>query len=196
MKKIRKRSSPSSHVTTRVSGRVGSRHDAVGGESAAFARSGGGTAFREHVSFPSLADLRPCPPARLPDVKSSLLAEMSSSSSPSSRGGNIDAAVMDRLHETAYQASPAGNSLGGPVLGTPGGVGSLTPDDVRGVAGRIRGSDVVVSGTGRGDHGRLVEGAEKAYGHLPKSPAAAGGGGTKAVVGAGEKSHFIGSDVR
>ena len=190
MKKIRKRSSPSSHVTTRVSGRVGSRHDAVGGESAAFARSGGGTAFREHVSFPSLADLRPCPPARLPDVKSSLLAEMSSSS-PSSRGGNIDAAVMDRLHETAYQASPAGNSLGGPVLGTPGGVGSLTPDDVRGVAGRIRGSDVVVSGTGRGDHGRLVEGAEKAYGHLPKS-----GGGKAAVVGGGEKSHFIGSDVR
>jgi hypothetical protein len=167
-----------------VSGCVGSRHDAVGGESAIFARSGGGTACREHVSFPNLANLRSCPP-HLPDVKSSLLAEMSSSR------GNSDAAVMDRLHETAYQTSPAGNSLGGPVLGTPGGVESLTPDDVWRVAGKIHGSDVVVSGTGCGDHGRLVEGAEKAYGHLPKS------GGKKAVVvGGGEKSHFIGSDVR
>ena len=172
---------------------VGSRYDAIGGESAAFARSSsGGIVGREHVSFPSIATLHSCPPD-LSDIKAALLAEMGASSPSSPRN---DAAVMDRLHETAYQTSPVGNSLGSPVLGTREGVASLTADDVRGVAGRTRGEDVVVAGTGSGEHGRLVEEAERAYGHLPKSPAAAGGGGTKAVVAAGEKSHFIGSDVR
>ena len=183
---------------------VGSRYDVIGGESAAFARSsspcgGGGAVGREHVSFPSLATLHSCPPD-LPDIKAALLAEMGASSSPSSSSPrrNDAAMIMDRLHETAYQTSPVGNSLGSPVLGTPGGVASLTADDVRKVAGRTRGEDVVVAGTGSGEHDRLVEEAEKAYGHLPKSSssAAAARGGTKAVVGAGEKSHFIGSDVR
>ncbi len=163
----------------RVSG-VGSRHDAVGGESAAFARSvPGGVVGREFVSFPSLATLHSAP-ARLDDVRASLALE-------ASRASILDAAV-DRLHETAYQGSPGGDSLGSPLLGTPESIARIGPEDVRKVAGRTHGIDVVVAGTGWGEHGRLVEDAEGAYGHLPR----AGHHGVRVSA----KSSFVGSDVR
>ena len=173
-----KRASPSSYVTTRISG-IGSRYDKVGGESAIFARSSGGTVGREFVSFPSLVPLGH--PTDLSDIKSALVAEIASAS--------YDDQMMDRLHETAYQTSAVGNSLGSPLLGTADSVSSVTAGDVKSVAGNTWGEDVVVVGTGSGEHGKLVEDGAKAYGSLPKS-------GGAAVVKAGEKSSFIGSDVR
>jgi predicted Zn-dependent peptidase len=179
------RSTPSSHVTTRVSG-VGSRYDRVGGESAMLARAvDGGKVCRECVSFPSLPSLDV---SDISAMRSGLISEI--------EGMSQDAVVMDRLHETAYQTSSVGNSLGSPLSGTSETVSSLTVADVRGLLSNVRGEDVVVVGTGSGEHDKLVDDVIKAYGTLPSSSGGGGGGKGKAVVKAGEKSSFIGSDVR
>jgi predicted Zn-dependent peptidase len=106
--------------------------------------------------------------------------------------------MFDRLHETAYQTSYMGNSLGSPLYGTAESLGHVTKSDVDALLDTIHGGDVVVvatgnNGSGDASHDKLVEDASKAYGNLPSSAWASAAG---SVVKAEDKSAFIGSDIR
>jgi hypothetical protein len=76
--------------------------------------------------------------------------------------------MLDRVHETAYQTSSVGNSLGSLLRGTVETIGGVTVSDVKCLTSQIRGMDVVVVGTGSGAvHDKLVEDVSKAYGMVP-----------------------------
>ncbi|KAL3808182.1 hypothetical protein ACHAXA_011781 [Cyclostephanos tholiformis] len=174
---------PSSYVTTRVSG-TGSRYDRVGGESAILARAvDGGRVGRECVTFPSMPSL---------DVVSDDIYASKSGLISEIGGMSHRAMVMDRLHETAYQTSSIGNSLGSPLSGTSETVSSLTAGDVRGLLTNLRGDDVVVVGTGSGEHDRLVDDAQG------DGTAASGGGeaGQAGDVTRGDIRERVGDLIR
>jgi hypothetical protein len=79
-----------------------------------------------------------------------------------------EAQMLDRVHESAYQTSSVGSSLGSPLRGTVETIGGVTVSDVKCLTSQIRGMDVVVVGTGSGAvHDKLVEDVSKAYGTLP-----------------------------
>ena len=162
------------------------------------AGGGGGIVGREYISFPGLSS-------------------SSSSSSNSTAATTIDnknkvlatiekmtheTHMFDRLHETAYQTSYMGNSLGSPLYGTAESLGHVTKSDVDALLGTIHGGDVVVVATGGNNgsggaaaslHDKLVEDVSKAYGNLPSSAKVSAAG---SVVMAEDKSAFIGSDIR
>ena len=163
--------------------------------------AGGGIVGREYISFPGVSSL-----------SSSSLSSPSSSSSISTaattpinktkvsatiRTMTHETHMFDRLHETAYQTSYMGNSLGSPLYGTAESLGHVTKSDVDALLNTIHGGDVVVVATGNGSgassHDKLVEDASKAYGNLPSSARASAAG---SVVKAEDKSAFIGSDIR
>jgi len=169
----------SSYTTTRISG-VGSRHDKIGGESALLASSLGGVTGREHIALSGLPSLSSGGSIVSDDLKSSLSAKVANAS--------YEAQMMDALHSTAYQTSSTGNSLGSALEGSVESIASVTEGDVVALASGVTGGDVVVVGTGGGVHEKLVEEVGRAYGGL-------GGGGSE-VAAVGEKSAFIGSDVR
>ena len=180
-KKI-KNSSGSSYTTTRISN-TGSRYDKVGGEAAILASSLGGAVGREHISLNSLSKLGgDLSGEQLDALKAALTAKVDTSS--------YESQMMDHVHATAFQSSPAGNSLGNALEGTADSIASITAGDVAGVLAGVSGSDVVVVGTGSGVHDKLVEDASAAYGAL------ASGGSGKEVGSVGTSSAFIGSDVR
>eukprot|EP00584_Thalassiosira_punctigera_P010358 CAMPEP_0172525952 /NCGR_PEP_ID=MMETSP1067-20121228/954_1 /TAXON_ID=265564 ORGANISM="Thalassiosira punctigera, Strain Tpunct2005C2" /NCGR_SAMPLE_ID=MMETSP1067 /ASSEMBLY_ACC=CAM_ASM_000444 /LENGTH=459 /DNA_ID=CAMNT_0013309351 /DNA_START=30 /DNA_END=1412 /DNA_ORIENTATION=+ len=172
----------SSYTATRISG-CGSRHDKVGGEAAILASSLGGVVGREHISLSSLTGLGAGVSSdQLDSLKAALTAKVGNAS--------YESQMMDHLHSTAFQISPAGNSLGNALEGTAESIASISADDVAGALTGVNGSNVVVVGTGSGSHDKLVEDAGKAYGTL----ASAGTG--KEVGSVGESTAFIGSDVR
>jgi processing peptidase subunit beta len=172
------------YTTVRLSG-VGSRFDKVGGEHALFAKSLGGSVGREHITLPGLTSLSNVTVAE--DVFKTLKANQIASFA---NAASHDAHIMDRLHETAFQSSPSGNSLGNALEGSADSVESLSASSVSSLMGGLTGSNVVVVGTGSGNHDKLVEEADKALGSLKS------GAGSKAVGAVGEKPYFIGSDIR
>lgn len=144
---------------------------------------------REHISLsgiiPSLSSTTEV--NDLDNLKATLSAKVTNSS--------YESQMMDHLHSTAYQTSPQGNSLGNALEGSVESIASITKEDVASVLGNVSGGDVVVVGTGGGGgsgHEKLVEDVEKAYGGLAKGV----GSGSSEVASLGEKSAFIGSDVR
>lgn len=170
--------------STRISG-VGSRFDKVGGEAALLCsvlNRGGGEVGREHISGGcDLSALDGLTDERLGELKSALIAKIG--------GASYESQMFDHVHSTAFQSSPSGNSLGNALEGTAESVASVTVDDVKEAASRIAGSNVVVVGTGIGNHDTLVSMASEKYGSLPGTTG-------KEVATAGEKAAFIGSDVR
>jgi len=168
-----------SYTTTTLTN-AGSRFDKVGGEAALLASSLGGTVSRESISLSGLTPLTNSI-SNLDSLKSSLSTKVSNSS--------YDIQMMDHLHSTAYQTSSPGNSLGNALEGSVESIDAITAGDVSGVLGNVSGSNVIVVGTGCGNHEKLVEEAGKQYGDLKSV------GGSEVVAG-GEKSAFIGSDVR
>lgn len=175
----------SNYTTTRLTNH-GSRHDNVGGEAAILASHLNGTVGREHISIAGIhgagltgGDLTT---AQLTSLKSALLTKKS--------GESYESQMMDHLHATAFQTSPSGNSLGMALEGTSDSIGEISTGDVASVLAGLVGSDVVVVGTGSGDHEKLVEEAGVAYGGLKS------GGTGKEVGSVAEKSAFLGSDVR
>jgi len=173
----------SSYTTTRLTN-CGSRHDTIGGEAAILASALGGSVGREHISIPSIHQ------AGLTggDISADQLAALKSALALKHSSAGYESQVMDQLHSTAYQTSPSGNSLGNALEGTKDSIGDV--EGVAGVLANVVGSDLVVVGTGGGEHERLVEQANAAYGGLK------GGGSGKEVGSVGERSHFLGSDVR
>ena len=99
--------------------------------------------------------------------------------------------MLDQLHSTAYQTSPNGNSLGSLLEGSAESIASLTTEDVTNVVKGVKGSDVVVVGTGAGVHDKLVEETNAVLGGLSNV-----GSSGKDVVNASDASNFLGSDVR
>ena len=120
--------------------------------------------------------------AQVESLKAALTAKVGNAS--------YESQMMDHLHSTAFQTSPAGNSLGNALEGTAESIASITNGDVAAVMASVTGSNVVVVGTGSGSHDELVENVSKSYGTL----ASAGSG--KEVGSVAESSAFIGSDVR
>lgn len=172
----------SSYTTTNISG-CGSRHDKVGGEAAILASSLGGVVGREHISLSSLTGLGGGVSGdQLDGLKAALTAKVGDAS--------YESQMMDHLHSTAFQSSPAGNSLGNALEGTADSIASISADDVASVLAGVNGSNVVVVGTGSGSHEKLVEDAGNAYGSLSSA------GSGKEVGSVAEPSAFIGSDVR
>jgi processing peptidase subunit beta len=168
-----------SYTTTTLTN-AGSRFDKVGGEAALLAASLGGTVSRESISLSGIAPLTSSI-ADLASIKSSLTTKVSNAS--------YESQMMDHLHSTAYQTSSPGNSLGNALEGSVESIDAITAGDVSGVLGNVSGSNVIVVGTGCGNHEKLVEEAGLAYGGLKSV-------GGSVVVAGGEKSAFIGSDVR
>jgi len=75
-----------------------------------------------------------------------------------------EAQMLDRVHETAYQTSSVGNSLGSPLRGTVETIGDVTVSDVEFLTSQIRGMDVVVVGTGSGVvYDKLVEDVSRGW---------------------------------
>ena len=97
--------------------------------------------------------------------------------------------MMDHLHSTAYQTSSPGNTLGNALEGSVESIDAITAGDVSAVLGNVSCGNIIVVGTGCGNHEKLVEEAGKQYGDMKSV------GGSEVVAG-GEKSAFIGSDVR
>jgi len=177
-------SNSSGYTTTRISN-AGSRFDTIGGEAALLASSLGGSAGREHLSLGGLT-------APLPtSLSSSQLASLKASLTTKVSNASYESQMMDHLHATAFQTGSRGNSLGNALEGSAESIEGIAAEDVAGVLANVVGGDVVVVGTGSGEHAKLVEDAEKAYGGL-----ASGVGSGSEVVKAEEKSAFIGSDVR
>eukprot|EP00571_Detonula_confervacea_P005794 CAMPEP_0172327748 /NCGR_PEP_ID=MMETSP1058-20130122/59990_1 /TAXON_ID=83371 /ORGANISM="Detonula confervacea, Strain CCMP 353" /LENGTH=439 /DNA_ID=CAMNT_0013044831 /DNA_START=13 /DNA_END=1332 /DNA_ORIENTATION=+ len=175
----------SSYTTTRLTN-CGSRHDNIGGEAAILASALGGSVGREHISLPSLHG------AGLAggDISAHHLESLKAALLTKKEGASYESQMMDHLHSTAYQTSPKGNSLGNDLEGSGESIGDVTAGDVASVLAGVVGSDVVVVGTGSGEHEKLVEEAGIAYGQL------ASGGSGKEVGSVAEKSAFLGSDVR
>ena len=98
--------------------------------------------------------------------------------------------MMDQVHGTAFQTSPSGNSLANALEGSAESIASLTASSVASLGANVVGSDVCVVTTGSGEHAKLVEEVDKALGSLKSS------GSGKEVASVGEKSSFIGSDIR
>ena len=103
---------------------------------------------------------------------------------------SYDSQMLDHLHATAFQTGPAGDALKHPLEGSADSLANVTAADVAGAAAGVRGSDVVVVGTGGGTHEDLAARAHAAYGDLE------GGGSGKEVGAAAAESAFLGSDVR
>lgn len=174
--------SGSPHVTVRIAN-LGSRNDKKGGEAALLASTLNGTVGREYISISSLKPFLPTSSEHLEQLKQAQLSRVANAS--------FTAQMMDQLHGTAFQIAPKGDSLGNALEGTKETIASLTADDVASLLGGIDGSSVTVVGTGNGDHAKLVEEVEKVLGGV-KSASGSG----KEVAAAGEKSAFIGSDIR
>jgi predicted Zn-dependent peptidase len=161
------------------------------------AGGGGGIVGREYISFPGLSSSSSSSnstAATTVDNKNKVLATIEKMTH--------ETHMFDRLHETAYQTSYMGNSLGSPLYGTAESLGHVTKSDVDALLGTIHGGDVVVVATGGNNgsgagaatsHDKLVEDVSKAYGNLPSSAKVLAAG---SVVKAEDKSAFIGSDIR
>ena len=138
---------------------------------------------REHISLSTLSPLSGgVSGEQLEMLKARLTNKVSNNS--------YESQMMDQLHGTAYQNGPSGNSLGNPLEGTVDSIASLSTDDVSCAFSGVTGSNVCVVGTGSGDHDAFVEEVDKVLGGLQSS------GSGKEVSSLGEKSVFIGSDVR
>ena len=104
--------------------------------------------------------------------------------------------MMDHLHNTAFQSSPHGNSLGNFLEGTTESIEKINLGDVQSAVDNIAGGDIVVVGTGCGHHDKLVEEVLAAYGNVAKRSESSGMVKSTTGGGGGESSPFIGSDVR
>lgn len=77
-----------------------------------------------------------------------------------------DEVVFDHLHEIAYKDQPLGRTILGPIKN----IKSITRNDLRDyIATNYKGDRMVLAGAGAVDHNKLVEIAQKYFGHLPKS---------------------------
>ena len=193
----------SSYATTRIVN-AGSRYDKIGGESALLASSLGGIVGREHISIPTLSSSLSA--SSTSSISDEQLSALKSTLSTKVENLSYECQMMDHLHSTAYQNGPAGNSLGNALDGSTEGIASISSSDVTSLLNGIVGADVVVVGTGSGNHDKLVEDASKAYGGLGADGSRKEGSsvGTEGfspeahslpMAGDG-KSAFIGSDVR
>ena len=155
---------------------------------------------REHISLPALSSLASA------SISDERLTALKSTLSTKVENLSYECQMMDQLHSTAYQNGPAGNSLGNALDGSTDSIASISSSDVTSLLKNIVGADVVVVGTGSGNHDKLVEDASKAYGGLGAdgSSRKEGSVGTEGfspeahslpMAGDG-KSAFIGSDVR
>ena len=95
--------------------------------------------------------------------------------------------VLDHLHATAFQKSPLGHTILGPISN----IRSITRDDiVKYVQTHYVAPRMVLVGAGDIEHGALVKMAEKAFGSLPTE------GPTREELLAKQNPYFTGSDVR
>lgn len=77
-----------------------------------------------------------------------------------------DEVVFDHLHEIAYKDQPLGRTILGPIKN----IKTIKRDDlVNYISKNYKGDRMVLAGSGAVDHDKLVEYAQKSFGHLPKS---------------------------
>lgn len=77
-----------------------------------------------------------------------------------------DEVVFDHLHEIAYKDQPLGRTILGPIKN----IKSISRDDLRNyISKNYKGDRMVLAGAGAVDHDKLVEYAEKYFGHVKKS---------------------------
>lgn len=77
-----------------------------------------------------------------------------------------DEVVFDHLHEIAYKDQPLGRTILGPIKN----IKSIQRKDlVNYITQNYKGDRMVLAGAGSVDHNKLVECAQKSFGHLPKS---------------------------
>ncbi|CAL9738263.1 mitochondrial-processing peptidase subunit beta [Monosporozyma servazzii] len=77
-----------------------------------------------------------------------------------------DEVVFDHLHEIAYKDQPLGRTILGPIKN----IKTIKRNDlVSYISKNYKGDRMVLAGSGAVDHDKLVEYAQKSFGHLPKS---------------------------
>ncbi|KAK5779669.1 mitochondrial processing peptidase PWA37_000870 [Arxiozyma heterogenica] len=77
-----------------------------------------------------------------------------------------DEVVFDHLHEIAYKDQPLGRTILGPIKN----IKSIQRKDlVNYITQNYKGDRMVLAGAGSVDHDKLVEYAQKSFGHLPMS---------------------------
>lgn len=95
--------------------------------------------------------------------------------------------VLDHLHATAFQKSPLGHTILGPMSN----IRKMTRDHIlEYIKTHYTAPRMVLVGTGNIDHMDLVRQAEQAFKHLPSS------GATRDELLAAQNPYFTGSDVR
>lgn len=99
--------------------------------------------------------------------------------------------LFDHLHSVAFQGQPLGRT----ILGSKENILALTRDDLKAyITKNYKADRMVLVGTGAIEHEELVKLAEKHFGNLPSSETAVTVGAGS--IAPGEKSQFIGSEVR
>ncbi|CCD26007.2 mitochondrial processing peptidase NDAI_0G02320 [Naumovozyma dairenensis CBS 421] len=77
-----------------------------------------------------------------------------------------DEVVFDHLHEVTYKDQPLGRTILGPIKN----IQSITRDDLsKYITDNYKGDRMVLAGAGAVDHEKLVEYAQRCFGHLGKS---------------------------
>ncbi|QLG73909.1 hypothetical protein HG535_0F04210 [Zygotorulaspora mrakii] len=77
-----------------------------------------------------------------------------------------DEVVFDHLHEIAYKGQPLGRTILGPIKN----IKSITRKNLKDYISRnYRGDRMVLAGAGAVDHEKLVQYAQKYFGHIPKA---------------------------
>lgn len=77
-----------------------------------------------------------------------------------------DEVVFDHLHEITYKDQPLGRTILGPIKN----IKSITRNDLKQyISKNYKGDRMVLAGAGSIDHEKLVELAQKSFGHVPKS---------------------------
>eukprot|EP00172_Hildenbrandia_rubra_P000953 Plantae.Rhodophyta-Hildenbrandia_rubra.ctg15456.p1 GENE.Plantae.Rhodophyta-Hildenbrandia_rubra.ctg15456~~Plantae.Rhodophyta-Hildenbrandia_rubra.ctg15456.p1 ORF type:complete len:502 (-),score=103.33 Plantae.Rhodophyta-Hildenbrandia_rubra.ctg15456:336-1841(-) len=97
--------------------------------------------------------------------------------------------VFDYLHETAYQGSPLGRNILGPVEN----IQKMTREDLKSyVRTHYKPHRMVLAGAGDIEHEELVKMAEKLFGNMKADPNPV----TAADLVAANPSYLVGSDIR
>ncbi|CAI4640253.1 AEG_G0036980.mRNA.1.CDS.1 [Saccharomyces cerevisiae] len=77
-----------------------------------------------------------------------------------------DEVVFDHLHEITYKDQPLGRTILGPIKN----IKSITRTDLKDyITKNYKGDRMVLAGAGAVDHEKLVQYAQKYFGHVPKS---------------------------
>lgn len=77
-----------------------------------------------------------------------------------------DEVVFDHLHDIAYKDQALGRTILGPIKN----IRSITRDDLKEyISKNYKGDRMVLAGAGAIDHEKLIEYAQKSFGHIPKA---------------------------